>query len=397
MSKQKLLKIGVVCYPTQGGSGVVAVELAHEMADRGHEVHVISYATPVRLNCLKKNIFFHIVKVPDYPLFEYPPYSLALATKVADTITQHDLDVLHVHYAIPHAISGWLARKISGNRTMPVIATLHGTDITIIGKDPSYLKATSFSLEMCDSVTVVSDWLREKVKDIVKCTCRIKTIHNFVDPEVYKPSKSDISKTIFGDDKLPVLMHMSNFRPVKRVSDVIDTYLMVREKMPVRLIMIGDGPDRQVAESKLNSSPYADDVCFLGPQRNTEEILPAADIFIFPSNAESFGLAALEAQACGVPVIGWNVGGLPEVVKHEETGFLHELFDVKGMAESCVKLLGDKKLYKQMSVNSRVRAVKHFTPANIVDKYEELYYSSIKQVQEFGLYEDMSPKGIEDC
>ncbi len=381
---RRRLKIGIVCYPTTGGSGVVAVELAHAMADRGHEVHVISYSVPVRLDTLRPNLRFHTVKVPDYPLFEYPPYSLALAAQIAEISTKYHLDVLHVHYAIPHAVSGWLARKISGRTSMPIITTLHGTDITIIGKDKSYLPITRFSLEASDKVTVVSSWLCGKVQEVVECCCECTVVYNFVDPNIFKPRNNGDPRPFPGDPDVPVLMHMSNFRPVKRIPDVIDTFLGVRAKMSAQLVLIGDGPEASDAKQRIDASPYSEDVHFLGPQLDAERLLPFADAFIFPSNAESFGLAALEAQACGVPVIGYQAGGLPEVIKHGETGFLSEVGDFDGMVKACLHLFGNKDLHQQISTAARRRAVELFQPEPVFDSYEIIYWQAILELEKQG-------------
>ncbi len=371
------LRIGMVCYPTTGGSGIVAVELAHQLADRGHEVHVISYAMPMRLDTLQRNIRFHTVSVPSYPLFEYPPYSLALAAQAGEAICEHQLDLLHVHYAIPHAISGWLARQISGKEDVPVITTLHGTDITIVGNDPSYLAVTRFSLEACDKVTVVSQYLRDKVQEVIRCQRNTHVIHNFVDGQQYKPGKTCLRERLGIDEETPLLLHMSNFRPVKRSMDVVETFLKVRQELPAKLLMIGDGPDRVACETRLKRSPFSEDAVFLGPQFEAERILPSADLFLFPSNAESFGLAALEAQACGVPVIGYRVGGLPEVVEEGETGLLYEVGDVEAMARGAVELLRDRPRHGRMGTASRERALKLFAPRGIVQQYEDLYWQAI--------------------
>ncbi|MCB2212736.1 N-acetyl-alpha-D-glucosaminyl L-malate synthase BshA [bacterium] len=380
-AEKRRLKIGIVCYPTTGGSGIVAVELAHALADRGHEVHVISYAVPVRLDTLRPNLRFHMVHVPDYPLFEYPPYSLALAAQIAEVSCKYDLDVMHVHYAIPHAISGWLARRICGRSNMPLITTLHGTDITIIGKDKSYLPITRFSLEESDLVTVVSSWLGEKVREVVKCSCPYEVVYNFVDPEVFKPRKNGEPRPFPTDPDVPVLMHMSNFRPVKRVQDVVDTFLGLRERMRAQLVMIGDGPDAAAAKNQLYASPYADDVHFLGPQQNAEKLLPFADAFLFPSNAESFGLAALEAQACGVPVIGYTAGGLPEVIEHDKTGFLCEVGSVDKMIDACEKLFRSPELQQAMAQAARERASTQFLLKPAVDRYQELYWQAMVKLE----------------
>ncbi|MBZ0265154.1 N-acetyl-alpha-D-glucosaminyl L-malate synthase BshA [bacterium] len=377
MSKSAKLSIGIVCYPTQGGSGIVAVELAHGLSERGHDVHVISYAVPARLDTLHYDVTFHSVRVPDYPLFEYPPYSLALATKLSEVIEKENLDIVHVHYAIPHAIAGLLARTIAKRPDLPIITTLHGTDITIIGNDPSYLKATRYSLESSDRVTVVSSWLRDQVYETVGCSCNCNVIYNFVDSERFVPDRSHNLCKVLRENKKPTLMHISNFRPVKHVMDVVDTFMMVREQVQVQLVMVGDGPDRIKAEDKLKNSKYANDCHFLGMQRYAEELLPHADIFLFPSNAESFGLAALEAMACGVPVIGTDAGGLPEVVEHGKTGYLYQPGDISGMSEGCLTLLKNTDLHEGFRKAARKRAVEKFPISTVLDQYVSVYHESI--------------------
>ena len=382
--RRRPLRIGIVCYPTPGGSGVVAVEVAHQLAQRGHEVHVISYDTPLRLNCLMRNIQFHKVDVPQYPLFDYPPYSLALAAKLAELVCRHHIDVLHVHYAIPHAISGWLARKISGRDDLAVITTLHGTDITIIGNDPAYLPVTRFSLDMGDAVTSVSQWLAERVHEVLGCHCCTDVVYNFVDSNVYHPHTTVLEEKLRNGGDAPVLLHMSNFRPVKRVFDVVDTFLRIREQIPVKLLLVGDGPDLPEAKRRLEQSPFNTDVHFLGPQPNSEEIFPAADLFLMPSNAESFGLAALEALSSGVPVIGANVGGLTEVVRNGETGFLLPPGDTKAMAEAGLRLLQNQDEYRSFSAQARKDAIERFSPDKVIAQYEEIYWRALERVLQRG-------------
>lgn len=390
------LNVGIVCYPTHGGSGVVAVEIAHALARRGHQVHVVSYRKPARLDVLSPGIRFHPVDVPDYPLFEYPPYSLALAARLAEVICEFRLDVLHVHYAIPHAVSGYLARKLADREDdLPLITTLHGTDITIVGKNASYLPVTRFSLNSSDKVTVVSEWLRKQVPEKLGCGCTMEVIYNFVDTEVYRPREMCLLQERIAK-KTPVLMHMSNFRPVKHVADVVDCYLKVRKKIECQLVMIGDGPDRGPAEARLRESPYRKDVHFLGVQDKAEELLPCGDLFLFPSNAESFGLAALEAMACGMPVIGANVGGLTEVVRHGVDGVLVDPGASDIMARACEILLTDTERCKKMSAAARQRAIDTFTLETAIDKYEDLYWRSISDLLNDGPNVD-NGKTVEIC
>lgn len=380
----KRLRIGIVCYPTHGGSGVVAVELAHVLAARGHDVHVISYAVPIRLDPLRPRIHFHKVTVPDYPLFEYPPYSLALAAKLAEVICEHSLDVLHVHYAIPHATSAWMARKIAKRNDLPIITTLHGTDITIVGNDPSYLPVTRLSLEISDAVTVVSNWLSQQVNEMLRCECGATIVYNGIDTKRFHPDAAKYTLMFDRYDSAPVLMHISNFRPVKRVMDVVNTYLKIRETMAARLVMVGDGPDRLHAETTLKQSPYAQDVLFIDPVPKTNRILPLADLFLFPSNAESFGLVALEAMACGVPILGAEAGGLPEVVRHGIDGVLCPPGDIDCFAEEAVNLLSDTKRRETMEANCVKRATTHFQQDYIVNQYEAIYHDSLERIRKNG-------------
>lgn len=384
MSEKRTLKIGVVCYPTQGGSGIVAVEIAHKMAERGHEVHVVSYDSPARLNTLRDRVHFHPVRVPKYPLFEYPPYSMALAAQLAEVISRYDLDVLHVHYALPHASSAWMARTIAGREHLPIVTTLHGTDITIVGNDPSYLTVTKFSVEISDRVTAVSHWLAKRVNEVVGTSVESDVVYNFVDSELFRPRDSELRQKIRNGADAPVLIHMSNFRPVKRIQDVVETFLRVRAEIPAKLVMVGDGPDRPEAEQRLLASEWADDVHFLGTQSSAEEILPLGDLFMMPTNAESFGLAALEAMSCGLPVIGANVGGLPEVVEDGISGHLYPPGDVDSMARGVLKLLTDGERFREMKANARKRARETFTPEKSIGRYEQIYFEAIEQIEREG-------------
>ena len=379
LRENKLLRIGIVCYPTRGGSGVVAVDLAHALAARGHEVHLISYAQPPRLDSLRYGVTFHSVNVPDYPLFEYPPYDLALAARLAEVMVEHNLDILHVHYAIPHAISGILAREMSKRMTIPVITTLHGTDITIVGNDPSYLPITRYSLEKSDVITVVSHWLGEQVAQVLKSGCQCKVIYNFVDSEKFHPRKENPLKRCCAGLNKPILMHLSNFRPVKHIDVVVDVFLEVHRHLPVSLVMVGDGPLKEPAKRRLRESPYPEDAHFIGVQDAAEEILPGADLFLFPSKAESFGLAALEAMACGVPVIGTNVGGLPEVVEDGVSGLLFAPGDVEGMANACLELLTDRIKMNSMRENARKWAIERFSSDSAITQYLEVYFQAIEK------------------
>ncbi|HEY6210783.1 MAG TPA: N-acetyl-alpha-D-glucosaminyl L-malate synthase BshA, partial [Vicinamibacterales bacterium] len=338
------MKIGITCYPTYGGSGAVATELGVSLARHGHEVHFISYAQPFRLPLFTPRIYFHEVDVGKYPLFEYPPYDLALAVRMHEVAIKHNLDLLHCHYAIPHATSAWIAREML-QRTgayIPVVTTLHGTDITIVGQDPSFHAITKFSIEKSDGLTAVSRFLQQETLTAFGCTaCRIEVIPNFIDPDVYDRSKYTSVFDQQVGESTKVLMHVSNFRPVKRIRDVVQVFARVSKSLPAILVMVGDGPDRGDAEAEARTLGVDDRVFFLGKIDTVAPLLAGADLFLLPSDRESFGLSALEALASGVPVIGANVGGLPEVVRHGETGFLCGVGDVDAMATAALELLSN--------------------------------------------------------
>lgn len=377
------MKIGITCYPTYGGSGVVATELGKELARRGHQVHFISYALPFRLEGFQENIIFHEVELPDYPLFEVDLYSLSLTSKMVDVVLYDDLDVLHVHYAIPHATSAWNAKQILNEqgRDIKIITTLHGTDITLIGLDPTLLPLVRFSIEKSDGVTAVSRHLREKTLTNFNLEREIEVIPNFVDTELWKPREKGVLAQRFAPNGEPILVHASNFRPVKRVSDVLAVFQRVREAMPVKLLMIGDGPDRAEAERICREANTCDDVYFLGKQNGLHEILPECDLFLMPSQNESFGLSALEAMSCGLPVISSSVGGLPELVQHGTTGYISEIGDIDRMARYVIDLLSDPRKYRRFSDDARTRAVDNFSADDIVPRYEA-YYRTVIGVEE---------------
>ncbi len=371
------MKIGITCYPTYGGSGVIATELGKELALRGHEIHFISYALPFRLSSYIENIVFHEVEISSYPLFEFPLYSLALASKMVEVAEFEDLDLLHVHYALPHATSAFLAKQmIKSKKDLKIITTLHGTDITLVGLEPSFLPLVRFSIEQSDGVTAVSRFLKEKTITNYSCEKPIEVIPNFIDSDLYKPD----GKTAFRENIAPngekVLVHTSNFRPVKRVPDTIKILKKVIEDVPAKLILIGDGPDRSECERICRQLDLDDHVKFLGKQEGLVEILNSADLFLIPSQSESFGLAALEAMACGLPVISSSVGGLPELISHNETGFIAEIGDVDRMAKYAVDLLTNDKKYKLFSKNARDKAVNKFDKSIIIPIYEK-YYQTI--------------------
>jgi L-malate glycosyltransferase len=374
------MKIGITCYPTYGGSGVVATELGKMLALRGHEVHFISYAMPSRLNSFVENIFYHEVEINSYPLFDFPLYSIALASKMVEVAKFNDIELIHAHYAIPHATSAFLAREIlksenKRNRDIKVITTLHGTDITLVGLEPSFLPTMKFSIEKSDGVTAVSQFLKDKTLSNYKIDKEIEVIPNFIDTKKYRRLNKEencIFSNAFSGKGEKVLIHTSNFRPVKRVQDVIKVFAKVKEKIPARLILIGDGPERSDCERLCRELNIFDSVKFMGKQDSIIELLSIADLFIIPSQTESFGLAALEAMSCEVPVISTSVGGLPELNLHNETGYIAEIGDTDRMAKYAIELLSNEKKYKIFSRNARERAME-FEETKIVPVYEAFY------------------------
>ena len=373
------MKIGITCYPTYGGSGAVATELGIALAARGHEVHFITYAQPFRLPVFLPRVFLHEVDVGRYPLFQYPPYDLALAVRMHEVVIREGLDLLHVHYAIPHATSAWIAKQMlrEAGRDITVITTLHGTDITIVGQDPSFHAITKFSIEKSDRITAVSRFLQEETVKAFGCTaCDIGVIPNFVDPTVYDRARyaPELRKQVGGDRA--VLMHISNFRPVKRVLDVVRIFAGVRRALPATLVMVGDGPDRLAAEAETRTLGLQDDVLFLGRIDAVAPLLASADLFLLPTDRESFGLSALEALACGVPTLAYNVGGIREVVRHGETGMLHDVGDIDAMVASACAIVGDASRWRAMSDAAAADARARFSLDDIVGAYERLYLSS---------------------
>jgi len=375
------MKIGITCYPTYGGSGVIATELGKELALRGHEVHFISYALPFRLTKYIENIFFHEVETSSYPLFEFQLYSLSLASKMIEVAEFENLDLLHVHYAIPHATSAYLAKQIVKNKKLKITTTLHGTDITLVGLEPSFLPLVKFSIEQSDGVTAVSRFLKEKTITNYYIEKDITVIPNFVDTELFKKVSTDdcaFRKHIAPNGE-KVLVHTSNFRPIKRVSDAIKIFDIVQKEIPSKLLLVGDGPDRSECERLVRELNLADNVKFLGKQEGLVEILSSSDIFLIPSQSESFGLAALEAMSCGLPVISSSVGGLPELVKHNDCGFIAEIGDVDRMAKYTLDLLTNEKKYEMFSHCARNRAVNMFDKSKVIPLYEEHYENILKQ------------------
>jgi N-acetyl-alpha-D-glucosaminyl L-malate synthase BshA len=367
------MKIGITCYPTYGGSGVVATELGIELAARGHEVHFISYAMPIRLNATAENIFFHEVEVTSYPLFDHPPYTLALATKMFEVAEASKLDILHVHYAIPHSVSAILARSMSAPRKLPVITTLHGTDITVVGNDRSYLPITRYSIEQSDGVTAISKYLKDRTVKEFEIRRPINVIPNFVNCDLYCRCEKSPLRAKWAPNGEPILMHLSNFRPVKRVTDVVEIFAQVREKLPAKLVMIGDGPDRGAAEYLVRKRKLNKDVLFLGKQDHVETKLGVADLFLLPSDLESFGLAVLEAMACEVPVVASDVGGLPEVVTHGVDGFLAPPRDVETAAKYAIEILTKPDHGREMGKLARINARKNYCSNDVIPLYEAYY------------------------
>lgn len=366
------MNIGITCYPTVGGSGAVAAELGKQLARRGHGVHFVSYRLPFRLDEFHDNIHFHEIDVTTYSLFEYPPHDLALAAKMAEVGRDHELDLFHVHYAIPHAITGLLAQEMLGADAPRLITTLHGTDVTLVGQDRSFFEITKFGIERSQGVTAVSEFLKRMTVDEFEVKNPIEAIPNFVDLSLYTPrAHRDRSSVAGPGDK--VLLHVSNFRPVKRVLDVVRIFERVHQELPSVLMMAGEGPERASAQALARRLGLQDRVRFMGRQDHIEDILSMADVFLLPSELESFGLSALEAMAAGVPVVGSDAGGLPEVVKHAETGFLLPVGDVEGMAARTVEILKDEEHQRGLGQAGRRRAAALFGADRIVTQYEKYY------------------------
>lgn len=369
------MKIGITCYPTYGGSGVIATELGKALAQRGHQIHFISYALPFRLTGFVENVFFHEVEMSSYPLFEFPLYTLSLASKMVEVTEFENLDLLHVHYAIPHASSAYLAKNmLKKKKDIKIITTLHGTDITLVGLEPSFLPLVKFSIEESDGVTAVSRFLKEKTITNYYIDKNIEVIPNFIDTDIFKPKEACTFRKHIAPDGEKVLVHTSNFRQVKRVTDTIKILERVIKEVPTKLILVGDGPDRSECERLTRQLNLMDHVKFLGKQEGLVEIINSADIFLIPSQSESFGLAALEAMSCGKPVVSSSVGGLPELIKHNETGFIAEIGDIERMAKYIIDLLTNEKKYEAFSKNSRDRALNKFDKSIVIPMYEEFYY-----------------------
>jgi N-acetyl-alpha-D-glucosaminyl L-malate synthase BshA len=367
------MKIGITCYPTYGGSGVIATELGKALAQRGHEIHFISYAMPMRLDGFSGNIVYHEVEIATYPLFEFPLYTPALASKMVEVAKFEHLDMLHVHYAIPHATSAFLAKQILGGDKVKILTTLHGTDITLVGLEPSFLPVMKFSIEQSDGVTAVSRFLKEKTITNYGIEKEIEVIPNFVDTAKYQRIDAQEVRQRIAPEGEKVLIHVSNFRVVKRVPDAISIFNTIRQRMPSKLVLIGDGPDRSNCERLCRDLKICEDVKFLGKQAELVPLLSAADLFLMPSQSESFGLSALEAMACGVPVVSSSVGGLPELVAHGETGYIAEIGDIQRMARYAIDLLTNDQKHALFAEASRRRAVEMFDVKKVVDLYEGHY------------------------
>ena len=369
------MKIGITCYPTYGGSGAVATELGIHLARRGHEVHFVSYAQPFRLPGFLKNAYFHEVEVSEYPLFEYPPYSLALTVAMREVATQRKLDIFHVHYAVPHATSAWLAKQMLDEPDeLKIVTTLHGTDITLVGQDPSYQSIVKFSIERSDALTAVSEYLKQETIARFGCTgCEVRVIPNFVDPAIFNRDaySGNLNSLTLPDEK--ILMHVSNFRPVKRIRDVVQIAARVMESVPARLVLVGDGPDRPLAEEEARLLGVEERVVFLGKQESVAELLSCAHLFLLPSETESFGLSALEALATRVPVVASQSGGLAEVVEDGVSGRLLPIGAVEEMAEAAIEILTKPGLWEEMGQAGRAVAVERFSAERIVDVYESFY------------------------
>jgi N-acetyl-alpha-D-glucosaminyl L-malate synthase BshA len=379
------MRIGITCYPTYGGSGVVATELGIELAALGHEVHFISYSQPFRLTGRETGIFYHEVPVSNYPLFEFPPYDLALASRMAEVAEYYHLDLLHVHYAIPHSVSALLARQMLAERGkhLPFVTTLHGTDITLVGMDRSYLPITRYAIQQSDGVTAISDYLKNITETNFKTTRPIEVVHNFVNCDVYKPytdqeARAGARAKLAAPDEF-LLMHLSNFRPVKRVADVVQIFARVAKQLPARLALVGDGPDRSTAEWLAHSLGIHDRIHFLGKQDRVHELLPLADLMLMPSEMESFGLAALEAMACQTPTIATRVGGVPELIEDGVNGLLFEVGDVEGMAAASIAVLKDPERHQALCEAARKTAQDRFCSTRILPRYVAFYESLLNK------------------
>lgn len=376
------MKIGIVCYPTFGGSGVVATELGKELADKGHLVHFITYNQPVRLGSFRKNVFYHEVNVSEYPLFDYPPYELVLASKMVDVVKHEQLDLLHVHYAIPHASAAYMAKKILAEEDIhvPVVTTLHGTDITLLGKDASFEPVISFAINKSDRVTAVSSSLKNDTYKLFGVNKDIEVIPNFIriDQANYVPNEE--LRQSYAPNGEKIIAHISNFRPVKRIPDIIEVFNLVKKEVKAKLVLVGDGPDRSKVSQMCREYGICDDVLLVGKLKNPTEVLSISDLFMLPSEQESFGLAALEAMAAGVPVVSSNTGGIPELNRHGVSGMMSNLGDIEEMAKHCVYLLGSEKRLEKFKKQALKRA-KEFDISKVMARYEKIYEEALEEVK----------------
>src|SRR5271157_1016684 len=375
------MNVGITCYPTYGGSGIVATELGLELANRGHEVHFISYANPIRLDADTPRIHYHEVEVSNYPLFQYPPYCLALASRMFEVAESYDLDVLHVHYAVPHSISAMLAQQmLAPTRRLPFITTLHGTDITLVGVDPSYFPITKFSIEKSDGISSISDYLRERTVDVFGVQNEIRVIKSFVNCDLYRPDEAKTGAAAYAPAGEKLLLHLSNFRPVKRVLDCVRILAEVRKSVPAHLLMAGDGPERSTAEHLARELKVDRHISFLGKQSHVERLIPLAHVLLMPSQLESFGLVALEAMACAVVPVATRVGGVPELITDGEDGFLEAPGDIAAQAARVVTLLTDEDLHYRMRKAGRWNASERFCSDKIIPQYEKYYEDVVAQI-----------------
>ncbi len=374
------MNIGIVCYPTFGGSGVLATELGKALADKGHGIHFITYQQPVRLTGFSANIFYHEVRVPSYPLFDFPPYETALASTMVDVVKNNNVDLLHVHYAIPHASAAFMAKQILAEEKIkvPFITTLHGTDITLVGRDKTYTPVVTFSINQSDAITAVSDNLRKETLENFEIKKEISVIHNFVDINRFSVKPMDAFKKAIAPNGEKIILHASNFRKVKRIADVIYTFNKIKKSIPSKLLLVGDGPERHMAEELCRELGIFEETRFLGKQQDMEDIYAIADLFLLPSEYESFGLAALEAMAAGTPVVATNAGGIPEIITHGKNGYLSEVGDVEQMSHQAISILGNQQTLKTFSEEARKQA-ERFDIHNIVPKYEELYQQVLRK------------------
>ena len=377
------MKIAIVCYPTFGGSGVVATELGMALSQRGHEIHFITYKQPVRLELLSKNVYFHEVNVPEYPLFLYQPYELALSSKLVNVIKTFRIEVLHVHYAIPHAYAGYMAKKMLQTEGIhiPMVTTLHGTDITLVGNHPFYKPAVTFSINKSDVVTSVSESLKRDTLKYFNITKDIDVVHNFIDTEKFSPSFTDCQRELMAEADEKIITHISNLRPVKRIQDVIQVFYRIQKDIKSKLLIVGEGPEREQAEKTCEQLGIKDKVIFLGQSNEIDKILCFSDLFLLPSEAESFGLAALEAMVNAVPVISSNAGGIPEVNIHGESGYLSDVGDIDDMAKNAIRILSDETVLENFKTRAK-EVAKRFDIEKIVPQYEALYEKAALQLAE---------------